>query len=169
LANRPIDAAAVSDDRQHLAGSRDRRAPQSGAAQFLAPGSKSLGLLRISSRDALVQLALALLMVFERRDILITQHRRHPHVRLRYRENATFFRHALRLQLIAQSLECLLKIAMLRGSPSLLRGEESMLDRIARDPRLSFWSAGPVERAALRRLASSRRRVRASGRRRTLE
>jgi hypothetical protein len=107
---------------------------------LVALGSKPRRFGRIRRRDALVQLAVAALMVLQCRDILVAQHRSHPHVRLRHRRDAAFFEGALRFQVIAKSIESLLEIPMLPGSPSLLRDEESMLDGVSRDARLSCGS-----------------------------
>jgi len=52
----------------------------------------------IRRRDALVQLALALLMVPERREVLVAQHRGHPHIRIRDGRDAYFLLGALRLE-----------------------------------------------------------------------
>src|ERR1700693_6077973 len=46
----------------------------------------------------------------------------------------------MRLQVFAKPGQRLLEIAILLRGPSLLRDEESVLDRIACDPRFSFGS-----------------------------
>src|ERR1700736_4349879 len=79
-------------------------------------------------------------MVFERRDILVAQQRGHPHVRLRHRRDAAFFKDPPRLEVVAKSLQRLFEIPLLPGTPSLLRDEESMLDGIASDARLPVRS-----------------------------
>ena len=108
-------------------------------------------------------------MVLQRRDILVAQQRRHPHVRGRDRRDAAFFQHALRPQVIAKSIKRLYESRRCLGVHRSCATKNPCL--MAFRPTRAFPSAvrGPVERAALRRLASIRRAVRASERRRTLE
>lgn len=61
--DRATEAALVSDDRHRFARTRNSRPPQSGAAQLRALGLKPRNLGR-SRRGELVQLAVAMLMVF---------------------------------------------------------------------------------------------------------
>ena len=105
-------------------------------------------------------------MVPECRDILVMQHRGHPHVAVGDGRHANFLRLSMRLELLAQSREGLGEVAVLLLGPSLVPNEESMLDGVARDAPLPFGVRGPVESAALRRLAARRRGVSASGGRR---
>ena len=72
----------------------------------------------LSRRDALIPFALALLMVFERRDILETQHRSHAHIRVRDGHDASIFHRVARPEVIAQSGEDLLEVAPFVLSPS---------------------------------------------------
>jgi hypothetical protein len=157
LPNRPVEAAGVADDRLRFAWTRERWLPEPGAAESFALGPEMSGLCRLRGRDALIHLAIALLMVFERRDILVVQHRGHADVGSRHRHDATIFELALRFEIVAQARERFREIAMLAGRPFFLRREEAMLDGLRATRALPSGVRGPVECAALRRLASIRR------------
>src|ERR1019366_9671256 len=75
----------------------------------------------------LVQFPIAILMVFERGDILVAKHGRHPHIRSCHGHDAAVFEDAPRLELVTKTRERLLEVAMPPWSPSLRRGEKSVL------------------------------------------
>ena len=165
----PIELALISTNRGRLAWSGDRRTPESGAAQLLPVRPQRFGLGRLGHRDLRIEVPRALLMMFPGRDIFVPPQRRHPHIRCRDGRHTSIFMGIARLEVLAQPRHQLLKLPMLPERPSLRRRKESMLDGVPCDARLALGVRGPVDREALRRLASILRGLRAIGRRQIIE
>src|ERR1700683_5620005 len=101
--NRSFEPAHIAANCIGFARTWNCRPPEAGASQFLVMLAKPRSLIGLGRSDTRIQFAIALLMVFERRDVFVTQHGRHPHIQMRYGPDAAFLADAVGTEILAQT------------------------------------------------------------------